>query len=75
MLRQLVVLDSFSRRVDAGKLFADFALGASGGDPLLLLSAQETSIETSWRREGLHFLMLYEYLELLRLTGTMARGP
>ena len=75
MLRQLVVLDSFSRRVDAGKLFADFALGASGGDPLLLLSAQETSIETSWRREELHFLMLYEYLELLRLTGTMAREP
>lgn len=74
MLRQITVLDSFALRVDAGKLFADFAI-RSGSDPLLLLKAQETSIETSWRREELHFLALYDYLELLHLAGAMARAP
>ncbi len=74
MLRQITVLDSFALRVDAGKLFADFAI-RSGSDPLLLLKAQETSIETTWRREELHFLALYEYLELLHLTGALTREP
>lgn len=74
MLRQITVLDSFARRVDAGKLFADFAI-RSGSNPLLLLKAQETSIETEWRREELLFLALYDYLELLHLTGSLARQP
>jgi hypothetical protein len=73
-LRQITVLDSFALRVDAGKLFADFAI-RSGSDPLLLLKAQETSIVTAWRREELLFLALYEYLELLQLTGALARDP
>ncbi len=74
MLRQIVVLDSFAARVDAGKLYADFAM-KSGADPLLLLNAQETSAENAWRIEELRFMMLYEYLEILHLTGTMARHP
>lgn len=74
MLRQIVVLDSFAARVDAGKLYADFAI-KSGSDPLLLLNAQETSVENAWRIEELRLLMLYDYLEILHLTGTLARQP
>jgi hypothetical protein len=74
MLRQIVVLDSFAARVDAGKLYADFAM-KSGADPLLLLNAQETSAENAWRIEELRFMMLYEYLEILHLTGAIVRHP
>jgi len=74
MLRQIVVLDSFSMRVDAGKLFSEFAM-RSGSDPLLVLRARETSIETTWKMEEIRFLMLREYLEILHLTGTIVRQP
>lgn len=74
MLRQVMVLDSFARKVDAGGLFADFAR-KSGGDPLLVLRAAETSIESRWMIEDLRFLMLYDYLEILHLTGVLVRRP
>lgn len=74
MLRQVVVLDSFAAKVDAGGLFADFAR-KSGGDPLLVLRAAETSIENRWMVEDLRFLMLYDYLEILHLTGVLVRRP
>ncbi len=74
MLRQIVVLDSFSMRVDAGKLFSEFAM-RSGSDPLLVLRARETSIETTWKMEEIRFLMLREYLEILHLTGAIVRHP
>ncbi|MEK7394027.1 MAG: TolC family protein, partial [Fibrobacterota bacterium] len=70
MLRQIVVLDSFSMRVDAGKLFSEFAM-RSGSDPLLVLRARETSIETTWKMEEIRFLLLREYLEILHLTGAI----
>lgn len=73
-LRQIVVLDSFAARVDAGGLFADFAM-KSGGDPLLVLSARATSVESAWRIEELRFQMLYDYLEILYLTGILVDEP
>lgn len=74
MLRQIVVLDSFAAKVDAGGLFADFAM-KSGGDPLLVLSARQTSVENRWMVEDLRFLMLYDYLEILHLTGVLVGRP
>ena len=74
MARQVAVLDSFASKVDAGGLFADFAL-KSGGDPLLLLSARQTSIENRWMIDELRFLMLYDYLEILYNTGILVRNP
>jgi hypothetical protein len=74
MLRQVMVLDSFAAKVDAGGLFADFAR-KSGGDPLLVLRAAETSLESRWMIEDLRFLMLYDYLEILHLTGVLVRRP
>ena len=74
MLRQIIVLDSFASRVDAGGLFADFAM-KSGGDPLLVLSARETSVESAWRIEELRFQMLYDYLEILYLSGVLVDNP
>lgn len=74
MLRQIVVLDSFAARVDAGGLFADFAL-KSGGDPLLVISARETSVDNAWKIEKLRFEMLDDYLEILHLTGILVDRP
>jgi len=74
MLRQIVVLDSFAARVDAGGLFADFAL-KSGGDPLLVIRARETSVENAWKIERLRFEMLGDYLEILHLTGILVDRP
>lgn len=74
MLRQIVVLDSFAAKVDAGGLFADFAM-KTGGDPLLLLRAREASLESSWKIEELRFLMLRDYLEILHLTGILVARP
>lgn len=74
MLRQLVVLDSFAAKVDAGGLFADFAL-KTGGDPLLVLSARQTSVDSRWMIDDLRFQMLYAYLEILHLTGVLVEHP
>lgn len=74
MLRQIVVLDSFAAKVDAGGLFAEFAM-KTGGDPLLLLRAREASLESSWKIEELRFLMLRDYLEILHLTGILVARP
>lgn len=73
-LRQIVVLDSFAAKIDAGGLFAEFAIKA-GGDPLLVLSAKSTSIESAWRSDELRFLILQDYLDILHLTGALVRQP
>ena len=75
MVHQMVVLDSFSRKVDAGGLFTDFAL-KSGGNPLLILSAKETSVQSAWKElEELRFLILRDYLEILHVTGMLVARP
>lgn len=74
LLRQTAVLDSFAARVDAGRLFTDYAV-RSGSDPLLLLKAKQTSIESAWRIEELHFAILRQYIELLHLSGSLVARP
>ncbi|MCB9495983.1 MAG: TolC family protein [Fibrobacteria bacterium] len=74
MARQITVLDSFATKVDAGGLFAEFAL-KSGGDPLLVLQARETSVQNSWKIEKLRFQMLADYLEILHRTGALVDEP
>ncbi|HNY31803.1 MAG TPA: TolC family protein [Fibrobacteria bacterium] len=74
MLRQIAVLDSFSQRVDAGKVFTDFAI-KSGSDPLLLLKARETAIQNSWDIDYMHFEILVQYLEILDLSGKFVQEP
>lgn len=74
MLRQIAVLDSFATRVDAGKLFTDFAI-KSGSDPVLLLKARETAIQNSWNIDYLHFEILVQYLEILHLSGKLVQEP
>lgn len=74
LVRQMVVLDSFSRKVDAGGLFTDFAL-KSGGNPLLILSAKETSVQSTWKLEELRFEILRDYLEILHVTGALVSRP
>lgn len=74
MVRQVMVLDSFAAKVDAGGLFADFAM-KTGGDPLMVLSARQTSIENRWMIDELRFLMLYDYLEILYCTGILVKNP
>jgi len=74
MLRQKAVLDSFSTRVNAGALFTDYARRA-GSDPLLLLRAQASSLDASWRSEKLRFEIYLSYVRLLEITGELARDP
>jgi len=74
LVRQLAVLDSFAAKVDAGGLFAQFA-ARSGGDPLLVLQARETSLESAWKIEQLRFEILQKYLDILDLTGALVRHP
>lgn len=74
LLRQRTVFDSLSAKVDAGALFGAYAI-KSGADPLLLLQAKATSLETSWRSEKLRFDILDRYLSILYLTGALARAP
>jgi len=73
LLRQRAVLDSLSAKVDAGALFGAYAM-KSGGDPLLLLQAKATTLETTWRSEKLRFEILNRYLNILHLTGRLVQG-
>lgn len=74
LIKQRDVLDSLSAKVDAGAVFGAYAL-KSGGDPLLLLQAKSTTIESSWRSEKLRFDILDRFLTYLYLVGGIARVP
>lgn len=74
LVRQMAVLDSFARRVDAGKLFTDYVV-KSGSDPLLLLKARQVGIESAWKIEQIHFEVLRRYLDILEITGDLAKDP
>lgn len=74
LLAQKNVLDSFAQKVDAGALFQDFA-ARSGADPLLLLRAKESSLQTQWRSEKLRVDIYFLYLRYLDLAGILVRDP
>jgi len=74
LMAQKAVLDSFAARVDAGNLFTDYAVRA-GTDPLLLLKARATSLQSAWRSERLRYDIYASYLSMLEITGVLARDP
>lgn len=74
LVRQMSVRDSFVAKVDAGALFTNYAMRA-GADPLLLLKARSTALETAWDAEKLRFEAYMLYLEMLKMTGVLVRDP
>lgn len=74
LLRQMEVRDAFVKKVDAGSLFADYAMRA-GSDPLLLLKSRATALETAWDSEQLLFDAYLLYLDILKKTGVLAKDP
>ena len=74
LVRRMAVQDSFAAKVDAGALFTDYAVRA-GSDPLLLLKARATGIQTSWNSEQLLFDAYFVYLDLLQTSGVLVRDP
>jgi len=74
LIRQIAVQDSFVARVDAGALFTDYAMRA-GSDPLLLLKARSSALQTSWNCEQLKYEAYLLYLEMLQMTGVLSRDP
>lgn len=74
LVRQMSVRDSFVAKVDAGSLFNDYAMRA-GADPLLLLKARATALQTAWDAEKLRFEAYTLYLEMLKITGVLSSDP
>lgn len=72
LLQQRAVQQEFVRQVDAGSLFKDFAVRA-GTDPLLLLKARESSLESVLRATKLEYEIYYRYLALLQYSGALAQ--
>lgn len=72
LAKQKAALDSFAARVDAGTLFANYARRAVE-DPALLSKARIISLESSWRSERLRFEILFDYLDMLEMTGGLVR--
>lgn len=72
LLKQREVQQKFVRQVDAGSLFQDFAERA-GSNPLLLLKARESGLQSSLRSVRLEYEIYYRYLALLQYSGALAR--
>lgn len=73
LLEQRKVLQEFSRQVDAGSLFKDYAVRA-GSDPLLLLKARESSLLNELRAVKLEYEIYDRYLSLLQYSGVLAKN-
>jgi len=72
LLQQRSVQKQFVKQIDAGSLFQDFAT-RTGNDPLLLLKARESSLESDLRAVKLEYEIYYRYLVLLQYSGVLAR--
>ena len=66
-------MQEFSRQVDAGSLFKDYAVRA-GSDPLLLLKARESSVSNELRAVKLEYEIYDRYLSLLQYSGVLAKS-
>lgn len=74
LIAQRDVQKEFVERVNAGKLFEEFA-EQSGSDPLLLLRARDVSLESELRIAKLEYEIYSRYLILLDYAGVLeARG-
>lgn len=72
LIAQREVQKKFVEQVDQGALFEDFA-NKAGSDPLLLLRARESSLESRLKIVQLDSDIFSVYLELLYETGSLAR--
>lgn len=72
LIAQREVQKRFVEQVDQGALFEDFA-NKAGNDPLLLLRARESSLESRLKIAQLDSDIFSVYLELLYETGALAR--
>jgi hypothetical protein len=72
LIAQREVQKNFVSQVDAGALFQDFAMKA-GNDPLLLLRARESALESQLKMAKLENDIYNDYIILLGYVGAFAR--
>jgi len=72
LIAQWKVQKEFVEQVNAGSIFEQFAKNA-GSDPLLLLRARESGIESDMRAIKLETEVLSRYLELLQYAGVLSQ--
>ena len=72
LIAQREVQKNFVSQVDAGALFQDFAMKA-GNDPLLLLRARESALESQLKMAKLENDIYNDYIILLGYIGVFAR--
>jgi len=72
LIAQWKVQKEFVEQVNAGSIFEQFAKNA-GSDPLLLLRARESGIESDMRAIKLETDVLSLYLELLQYAGVLSQ--
>lgn len=72
LIAEREVRQKFVEQVDQGSLFEDFATKA-GGDPLLLLRAKESSLQSQLKIAQLDFEIFSVYLDMLNEMGVLAR--
>ena len=71
LVSQWKVQKDFVKKVNAGNLFEDFAQSA-GADPLLLLRARESALESDLKALRLESEIFERYIVLLQYTGVFA---
>lgn len=72
LIAQWKVQKEFVEQVNAGSIFEQFAKNA-GSDPLLLLRARESGIESDMRAIKIETEVLNRYLELLQFAGVLSQ--
>lgn len=72
LIAQWKLQKEFVEQVNAGSIFEQFANNA-GSDPLLLLRARESALESDLRAVKLEYDIFVRYLELLDYAGGLAR--
>lgn len=72
LIAQWKVQKEFVEKVNAGSIFEQFAKDA-GSDPLLLLRARESAVETELNATKLEMDALILYLELLQYAGVLSQ--
>lgn len=72
LIAEREVQQKFVEQVDQGSLFEDFATKA-GGDPLLLLRAKESALQSQLKIVQLDFTIFTVYLDMLNEMGALSR--
>jgi len=73
LIAQWKVQKDFVAQVDAGSVFQEFAAMA-GSDPLLLLRAKESALESTLKAVKLEYDIFQRYLILLDYAGVFSRS-